>query len=482
MKKLIIPLLAITISLSGCNKWLNVKPEDKFIEEEVFQTPQGFKDALNGLYLRLGSNNLYGNTLNLRNLDLLSQLYYITGEHDQTLQQLIAYNYGDDKVKVLIDQIWTDMYVNVTNVNRFLENVDQYGAVLDDQSRALMNAEGHALRAYLYFDLLRMFAPNYTKDPEATYIPYYDKTGYEPAPYATSSFVMSRILDDLKIAEDILKVQDPVMNMNVVDQTFGVYEIGDKPYLQFRNYHMNYFAVKGMQARVHLYQGNKVKALAAAKEVIANQTKFPWITSAGISNKSTANRVFSTELLFAFENQKLYNIFDSQFNGALEDKAILSAGPTPNFLKEIFENWDNDYRNGNMWDQTAGKSYAVFIKYKDLTANNKNQYNCRYTVPGMRISEIYLIAAECEENADQGLVYLNELRQHRNCAVLSSSADLPNSIMKEYRKEFYGEGQLWYYYKRTNTPSILSATAKGQKTIALDQYTFPIPLSETQPR
>ncbi|TDQ72225.1 RagB/SusD family nutrient uptake outer membrane protein [Sphingobacterium yanglingense] len=482
MKKIIIPIIVLSVLLSGCTKWLNVKPEDKFIEEEVLETPQGFKDALNGIYLKLGSNNMYGNELNLRTLDLLAQLYYTTPLHDKTTQQLVVYDYGQDEVKKAIDNIWTNMYVNITNVNRFLENLETYGAVLDEVSKNIMKGEGHAIRAFLYFDLLRMFAPNYVNDPQAMYIPYYDKTGYESAPYSPSSFVVDKILSDLKVAEDILKVYDPVMFMEVVDQTRGIYELGSMPYLQFRNYHMNYFAVKGLQARVLLYQGDKSAALAAAKEVIDNQKKFPWIKSSSIGDKSTANRVFSTELLFAFENPKLYQIYDSQFSGALDDKVILSAGTNPKFLNTIFDNWPNDYRYGNMWDQTAGKSYHVFTKYRDITASNKSEYNFRYTVPGIRISEIFLIAAECETDASQGLAYLNEVRKNRNSDALSNANNLSTDIMKEYRKEFYGEGQLWYYYKRTNMRSIISAATNAQKAINLDQYTFPVPLSETQPR
>lgn len=482
MKKFIIPIIASIFLLPSCNKWLDVKPEDKFIEEEVLKTPKGFEESLNGIYLKLGSNDLYGNNLNLKYLDMLAQLYRVTPEHGKDIQQLVAYNYGADETKVILDNIWSNIYVNITNINRFLENLETYGSVLDTESRSIMIAEGHALRAYLYFDLLRMFAPNYVKEPNAATIPYYDKTGYESAPYASSSVIMEKINADLLIAEKLLEQYDPAIKLEKVDQTYGTRELGNKPFLQFRNYHLNYFAVKGLQARVYLYQGKKTDALQAAQTVIANKSKFPWITSSQLTGKSSANRVFSTELLFAFENPKLYSVFENQFSGALEDKQILSAGTNDNFLNAIYDSWANDFRYGVIWDLTSGKSYRVFTKYKDLTLTEKGQYNYRFTVPGIRLSEVFLIAAECTTNPAQSLTYLNELRTNRNCDVLGSNADITANIMKEYRKEFYGEGQLWYFYKRTNATSILSASNNSQKTISYTQYTFPLPLSETQPR
>ncbi|GAA4186343.1 RagB/SusD family nutrient uptake outer membrane protein [Sphingobacterium ginsenosidimutans] len=477
--KIIIPLLFIAISLASCNKWLDVKPEDKFIEEEVFKTPAGFYDALNGIYLNLGSNNLYGREINLETLDILAQTYYISTSQSDLRKQLVIFNYGDKGVKEKIDNIWTNLYVNITNINRFLENLDTYGSVLDEQTLAMMRGEALAARAFIYFDLLRMFAPAYTLDPESERIPYYKNTSYEAAPYSKSSYVLKNILGDLQIAENLLQKFDPVLSMDKVDQTTGAVELGSKPFLQFRNYHFNYFAIKGLQARIQLYAGDKTEALKAAEIIIASKNKFPWIQSSDLSNTSIINRIFSKELLFAFENPKLYRTFDELFNPALEDRYILCSGTTNKFLNTVYENWENDYRYSTNWRTDGGKTYPVFYKYRDIE-NNVNR-NYRYTVPGIRLSEIFLIAAESEQDPIKALAYLNELRINRNCNALPNEAGLLENIKKEYRKEFYGEGQLWYYYKRNNVPTINGATTTN-KTMVADNFTFPIPLSETEPR
>ena len=467
---------ALAICVTSCSKWLDVKPEDKFIEEEVYKSKQGFADGLNGIYLKLGASNMYGSQLTMETVDILAKYYNISSIHSVERRNLVEYAYAQDDAKNKIDNIWTNFYLNILNINKFIENVDQYGnAVLDKEEHNVMRGEGLALRAYLYFDLLRLFAPAYHVDNESKLIPYYGKSSYEFAEFSTSKYIAERILEDLNTAEQLLAVSDPVINMVVVDRTMGSVDLGTKPYMVFRNYHMNYFAVKGLQARVNLYLGNKAEALKAAETVIAAKSKFPWLSTT--SSPFTDNKIFSTEILFAFENPKRTSIYDNLFNPSQDDKSILAAGSNSNYLNKVFENWENDYRYANQWIQSGGKTYRTFQKYKAPTYGNYQN-----TIAGLRLSEVFLIAAECTNDQDKAIEYLNEIRRHRNCDVLGSGANISLSIALEYRKEFYGEGQLWYFYKRTNASSILSATTANEVNINENDYTFPIPLSELDPR
>ncbi|ULT28037.1 hypothetical protein KUH03_16395 [Sphingobacterium sp. E70] len=159
------------------------------------------------------------------------------------------------------------------------------------------------------------------------------------------------------------------------------------------------------------------------------KNKFPWIQSSDLSNTSIINRIFSKELLFAFENPKLYRTFDELFNPALEDRYILCSGTTNKFLNTVYENWENDYRYSTNWRTDGGKTYPVFYKYRDIE-NNVNR-NYRYTVPGIRLSEIFLIAAESEQDPIKALAYLNELRINRNCNALPNEAGLLENIKKK---------------------------------------------------
>ncbi|WP_164121869.1 RagB/SusD family nutrient uptake outer membrane protein [Sphingobacterium sp. xlx-130] len=473
--RILLSLASLFFILSSCSKWLDVKPEDKFIEEDVFSTPQGFYDALNGIYMNLGKSSLYGSTLTLDVPDVLARMYAINSLRPDFRRPLNAYNYEEENVQKTIDRIWSEMYANIANINVFISNLERKGAVLDKQSLAIMKGEALAARAYLYFDLLRMFAPAYAVDPLAERLPYYDKVSSEIVSYSTTKDVLEKILIDLELAAGILQASDPVMDLPLVDLTGGKVELGEKPFLTFRNYHFNYYAVKALEARIHLYKGDKADALAAAETVIGAKSKFPWVT---VQN-STSNKIFSTEMLFGFENTDLYNRYRALFAPSLDDNTILAAGTNDNFLKNIFENWENDLRFGNHWVESGGKNYKVFIKYQEPSGFLLNYKN---TVPGIGLAEVFLIAAECTPDSNKALTYLNELLTNRKCDVIADPNGVNDRIGKEYRKEFYGQGQLWFYYKRNQASSILDATNNTNYSIRESVFTFPIPLSETEPR
>ncbi|WP_315815445.1 RagB/SusD family nutrient uptake outer membrane protein [Paraflavitalea speifideaquila] len=104
-------------------------------------------------------------------------------------------------------------------------------------------------------------------------------------------------------------------------------------------------------------------------------------------------------------------------------------------------------------------------------------------MPMVRLSEMYYIMAECEPDATKAREYFNTVRKNRGLVDIAPSANLNTELQKEYQKEFWGEGQLFYYYKRRNITSIPNgAAASGNITMNAAKYVFPLPLSETQYR
>ena len=54
------------------------------------------------------------------------------------------------------EALWHKYYTGIYRCNKFFEKID--GAVFNDEDlRAMYKAEGHFLRAYYYFDLVRLF-------------------------------------------------------------------------------------------------------------------------------------------------------------------------------------------------------------------------------------------------------------------------------------------------------------------------------------
>ncbi|QHS59343.1 RagB/SusD family nutrient uptake outer membrane protein [Chitinophaga agri] len=475
---------AIIILFSGglfsCNKYLDVKPEDQFVESGVYTTERGFTNHLNGIYLDLGDERLYGGNMTATLLSVMGQEYNVSANAAHTWYQHANYAYTNSVMEASIDAIWTDAFKAIASTNNLLENMDKYRGVLSPAKDSLIRGEAYALRAYLHFDLLRLYGPVYLMDSVATAIPYITHADINVRPLREAKSIVDSVLQDLDRAESCLR-NDPVIN-NGPQRIPGVVEVDF--FSQQRNGRMNYFAVKALKARVMLYRGDKTGALEQAKAVINVVTPlFPWTTlKKTIGNADFPDRTLSTEHLFDIYNPKLYNVYQRYFSPDLSDNSILSAQPTR--LNNTYEGLESDYRFTPCWviPNVGTKSYRCFYKYADMTNKDSSQL-FRYRVPMLRLSELYYIAAECETDAAAALGYLNTIRYNRGLADLPATAILETEIRKEYQKEFYGEGQMFFYYKRKNAPTVpRGGSATGNITMSAKTYVMPFPKSETDYR
>ena len=100
------------------------------------------------------------------------------------------------------------------------------------------------------------------------------------------------------------------------------------------------------------------------------------------------------------------------------------------------------------------------------------------------MGEMYLIAAECASSIGEAETWLNTLRNHRNSFSVTVDADnLTSYIMQEYRKEFLGEGQMFFYLKRNELGNIPDgAKESGNMSMELGNYVLPLPDGETSMR
>lgn len=477
MKKNLIKLIATAIlaviALSSCKKFLSVQPQDKVLETQAFTTKTGVMSVLNGLYISLAKNDLYGENLTLSTIEILAQRYNIPSTHN--LNKIATYAYTEKPAVGRLDLIWTSAYSTVLNINNFLENLEKYKGVVDDNTAAIYKGEAIAMRAFLQFDLLRLYGPRYsTADSTKLSLPYYESSKTSINPLLPANVYLQNVLNDLAKAEELL-LGDHII-------TAGVNPAASTDIVDFlkndRNFRFNYYAVKGLQARVNLYRGDKEAALKAAKVVIGVADKFKWTTLANaLSEKANPDRVFSTEMILGIRNTQLYATYTSLFDPSITDANILA--PITARLNTVYESNENDYRFNLNWQTptTGVKSYKTFFKYTDVVDKTKT---FRFTIPMLKISEIYYIAAESEPILADGISHLNVVRFNRGLVNLAATATINTELQKEYQKDFFGEGQLFYYYKRRNITSVPNGSAAtGNATI---NYAVPMPLSESQYR
>ncbi|MGE6221351.1 RagB/SusD family nutrient uptake outer membrane protein [Nubsella zeaxanthinifaciens] len=474
MKRKYIKIMALLIAtigiLSSCKKFLDVQPEDKVLETQLFSTKQGIKTVLNGLYINLAGNQLYGDNLTLSTIEILAQRYNVPSTH--SLTKIGTYAYTDNPTQSRLENIWTGAYSTILNVNTFLENLNRYPGVLDAKTEKIYRGEATAMRAFLHFDLLRLYGPRYsTADSTKMSLPYYETPQSSINPLLPANGFIQKVIDDLNTAESLLTEDEIVTTgVNIAAANASVDFLKNN-----RNYRLNYYAVKALKARVFLYRGDKVNALKFAKEVIAVSNVFPWTTTANaLSEKQNPDRVFTTEMMFGITNTQLYARYLALFDPGVSDANILA--PITARLNTVYESNENDYRFNLNWQipTTGVKAYKTFYKYADIIDKTKT---FRFTIPLVKISEVYFIAAESEPVAADGIAYLNTVRANRGLTALATTVNVNTELQKEYQKEFFGEGQLFYYYKRRNITSVPNGSAaSGNITI---NFAVPMPLSES---
>ena len=216
---------------------------------------------------------------------------------------------------------------------------------------------------------------------------------------------------------------------------------------------MNYYAVCGALARVYLYQKDYTHALNNALTVI-DAHKFSWVDPEIFleSDPAKKDRIMYKELVFGWYADKQVTAFRDEFN-AVTTGFYLNY----NYARSIYEVAGvgaEDYRF-KAWftQQTLVGNDPCYQVQKYLQDEKQNLHYLM--IPGIRLSEMYYIAAESVYATDPGQAweYFNTVRFHRGIGVVlneNSGADFITELLKEYRKETYAEGQLYFNYKRLN--------------------------------
>lgn len=204
-----LPLLA---GLQACSGWLDLEPKDTTTETDLFQTGDGYRIALNGVYQQMSETGLYGKELSWGFLDVLAQMYtsYLLTNITE-YRYAVRYQYENEKVKDLIEVVWSKAYNNVANCNNIIQRIETESVgkfAGGELERNLIEGEALALRAYLHFDMLRLFAPSMAMQDKRQYIPYVTTYPCTFQPYFTNEEIVEKAIADLKKAKALVESYD----------------------------------------------------------------------------------------------------------------------------------------------------------------------------------------------------------------------------------------------------------------------------------
>jgi hypothetical protein len=474
-------MAASSAQLVSCNKFLDIAPRTEVREDQQFNSEQGFKDALAGVYINMKDLSTYGTELSFGTIEHLVSSWDVTSNSLE--QQIGLFNFSDSRVIKTFDNIFSKQYKTIANINSILQNIDANKSVFKTKGTyELIKGECLGLRALIHLDLMRLYGPMPKEPSIGNNLSYVTEFGKEIKTHISYEAYREMLFQDINNSADLLKTVDPLLEYSMADlrnpNGSSSKFRNDDTFIAFRNMRMNYYAIKALEARAALWYGENEKAYNAAKEVVEakntdNTQKFKISTGPEFSQE---NFTLTTEQIFGLYNQQMSTAYTDFFSTGIYRKGTSST----TINTKLFGNTGTDFRESSLWnllvDQGGSKSYV--IKKYQILAETPTALTDFKQIPMIRTSELYLILAETAP-LDEGLEYFKQFRDSRNISTLSvlqNKESLLAEIVKEYRKEFYAEGQAFYTYKRLNISKEQFLFLPASATLT---YLLPMPTVES---
>ena len=429
----------LLLPLGGCSNWLDVIPEDSVDEKDLFSTGEGYRNALNGVYRQMSQTSMYGQQMSWGFIDVLGQLY-----NTQKLSNYSAYGiagknyaYRDETVKSVIQVIWSNTYNSIANCNNIVGRItgeDPSKFRGGEAEQHMIQGEALALRAFLHFDLLRLWAPAPVTNPSGNYMPYFENYPSTYEPDKSVQEILSLVERDLLQAKNLVAPFDT---------------LPDKSMLVAEKYE---------------------KAAHCAQEVLDAYAEEYAAVCFQLSKKEEVqnnDRKRYKEVIFALSNELNLDNYEPYYTTS-SDRLVLAGYPG------IFDD-EADVRKEYL-TETSGAD-RICNKYILPTNNTLEYTQTEDLIPLIRVSEMYFIQAEYlyrKGETQAAIEQLDQVRVARDCTkgrlTVSSLDDFKKILIDEARREFMQEGQLYYYFKRLNI--------KPLESMPDDGFVFPLPDNE----
>lgn len=463
MKKMLFyaALPAVMLLAASCDSWLDLAPEDTLTEERAFESEKSVESILAGTYHSfyqaiLGSGSSYypGFIIGDQTTDAL----HLGNENNSFVNA--TFDYDDQSIK----DIWSTYYTAVNNTNVIITNIPKY-AKYSEAARSRQLAEASFLRAYLYFDLLKLFGDGALLGQmqglglPLQLKPYNGYDGSQIIPRSTNEQVYEQVVKDLSFAITNLPASYGSDQKNGARATK--------------------LSASALLSRVYLYKHDFAKAAKFAKDVI----------DGGVYGLSTFTELFPYNEKGKFIPIPLTK--EHIFALPISSNGSQSTQYNTNNLGSAYY-YKNSYwiekafiRSHEKGDQRVSK--LMFLGFPDRQVNDSttfkfNNSDGRDNVPLIRYAEILLTRAEALAREDgvnaESVALLNQVRGRAipgsTPLVVSnfvSAQELLDRILRERFIELAFEGQNRYDLIRTGRPL-------KNKTLPDNKKVLPIPQSE----
>ena len=429
--KTILAIFFVFISVTSCDDYLDLRPQDGIIREEFWKTKEDIQAAVIGMY-----SSLLNSPPGVSDLPMSQYLFM----HGELRGDMIAAgpNVTEDQRDIMNSNImpsndltnWAIFYRTINYCNTIIDlapAVKQKDPTLTQTQLNNFLSEALAIRAYLYFTLARTF-----KDvPLKLTATLTDEDNFQ-LPVTPQKEVFAQIIKDLKLAEE-----------------YAVTDYGD---VASNHGRITVYAINAMLTDVYLWNDNFQEAFDAADKV-NKSGKFGLIT---VSNNTWFNTVFakgnSPESIFEFQYTKtnlgpFYNIF------SLRPQFLASATVLEDVYGVNFENPNDKDIRGDRTALVAGTN--EIYKYTGLDNDTRKELQDADTHWFVyRYTDVLLMQAEALAELNRGpeaLAIIEFIRLHREAIDMTTEMidtgnkkEVIDYILAERSRELAFEGKRWF--------------------------------------
>ncbi|HXD77711.1 MAG TPA: RagB/SusD family nutrient uptake outer membrane protein [Puia sp.] len=443
MKKRIINkyfLIALSAGalMASCSKsFVTKNPNASLPFNEALDTSTVLGSDLNAVYAELRGVDQYGRDWPVLG-DLMADNTFLEARNSG--RYLSQFGYTVPITDGVTQSMWQNSYQGVLYANQIIDaNVN--GA--DD-----IKAQAYALRALLYFKMVNIWGKQFTVDSSSPGVPlvlHYDVTLLPGR--ASVGTVYNQIVSDLITALQ----HAPQYSSSVT---------------------LSYYAIEGLLAKVYMYMGRYQDALTAAQDVIDN-SGFTLVSASNFLSFWADPGIHTDQVEVMFEED-----CDAINNNGFDDLGGIYINGYQDLycsiqLANLYSN--TDVRGQLLLAGATKGGASAFLVNKYPNAQNSDRDNPKV----LRIAEVYLIAAECENRLGDdpdAQTYANDVAQARDAAFTgytSTGQTLLMDIATERRKELAFEGDRLYDMNRLGLP-IVRASNPGSAPSG-DGLTIPYP-------
>jgi hypothetical protein len=452
-KDRIIAIMALFLMMSCSESFLELSPQQSVADTEALTSLEDFESSITGIYNKISGSDYYG-----RYMFLIPDV--MADDVKQNAQANRIEDFAEHIVRVSdgdANNLWTTMYEGINAANAIINSeVELSDSVSDEYNHIL--GEAHALRALIYFDMVRFFAQHYTFTPDG---------GHLGVPLVLEFDIATK-----PSRNSVKEVYDQV----IADMNTGISLMNDQS-RSGNSSTLSAIAVKALLARVYLYKEDWANAEAMASDVIASG-QYSLIPNNNYYSLWTTDN--SSESIFEISMTEVDNVGGQGLAGLYLRQGFGDYLPS-NDVTSLYEAEDARLATFEIDELLIG-DFAPFrmVKYPDINGFDN--------VKVIRLAELYLIRAEARARLGNNVAGaqddLDVVRQ-RALPVAADNSNtgiaLVNAILLERRLELAFEGQRLWDLMRNKTDIVRTQCTSSICFIpyAGDTVILPIPQNET---